>query len=399
MILTWIVLFIFVLFGLLTFRRKDLFSPWTITFCVWIVEIACFLTFDHGLYATTGNFEQAVLLWVISFCGSSFIVYDMARGNSPTKHHIAGADYNSNAFRIMFWISIICVPITVYLAYKYALANAITDNIFFELRYNTTQSENRKDSILKYTTYIALIPLLAECNAKKINTKRLILLYFLNVVLMFSSMSKISLFTSLISSVFVLVYNKRIKPRVFIYIFIAFIGLTILFSAIRSFYGDIDADRIGAVLSVYTLSPISAFDYVAESVNQTYDGSYTLRFFYQLAKSLGADVDVRSTIQDFVQIPHSTNVYTVFYQYYKDFGYFGIFIFGLINGSIYGFVYSRIAFNPKLKLFYSYLVVTLFLQFFAELFWTTLSSTIQVFLCSYLVYVRRNKKRIKYCCM
>ncbi len=377
------VLIIFIIYSLFLVRKKHLYSPWSITLIVWTVLIALFLFLNHGLYPTTGYFETSVLLWVTSFCFSSLISFLIFKNNSKPKY----SNYNQTAFRIMYWIAIICIPLSAYLTYKYVMANALSDNIFFNLRYNATSRTN-DDSILKYTSFIALIPLLAECNTKNINKKKLILLYVLNILLALTSMAKTALFTIIISSIFILIYNKKIKSITFIYVFAFFIFLTILFQGLRSFSGDIDSIEIEKTLSTYVLSPISAFDLAARSTDFTLDGSNTFRFFYKIAELIGFNVEAKDTIQEFVKVPTPTNVYTIFYQYYCDFGNIGIIILGLINGFIYGSVYALINSKPYIKLFYSYLVVTLFLQFFNELFWVVFSSVIQIGLLSYLIYYK-----------
>lgn len=376
---------------IITFKKRYLFSPWTITLGVWFVELYLYLVANHGLNESRGYFEFGLILWITSFCIASFISYSLFLQKKSLHNQIIVSQYNKKIFNIMFCLAIVCVPISAYLTYKYVTTHALSDNIFFDLRKNAT-NEEKGIELLKYVSYVALVPLLAICNAKVINWKKFIILFSLNIVLALTTMAKTSLFTVIISSIFILVNNKKVKPTVFLYVFGLFIVLTIAFNGIRSFSGDINAVDINSVLYTYILSPIPAFDYMADKITITYDGSNTFRFFFALVKSFGADVTVQNTVQDFVLIPTPTNVFTIFWQYYKDFGYFGIFIFGIFNGFIYGYVYSQINLRPSMKLFYSYLVVTLFLQFFNEIFWVTLSIVVQIYILSNLIYLNMNKK-------
>jgi oligosaccharide repeat unit polymerase len=378
---------IFCVLAALMIRKNTVFSPWSVTLIVWIVEITLFITQEHGLYPTTGNFEMAVFLWVMSFCLSSYIAFCRTRKGSTIQPHAC----NKKVYNVMFILAVICVPLSLYYTYKFVTANALSDNIFFNLRYYATDSHDAP-SFLKYTTYIALIPLLAECNSPQINKLRLLLLFCLNIMLGLATMAKTALFTTIISTVFVLSYNGKISKAVFGYVFIGFIALTILFNNIRSFSGDAGGDDAD-VISVYLLSPIPAFDTAVNLHHVSYDGSSTFRFFYQFAKSCGFDVEAKRTVQEFVRVPMMTNVYTIFYQYYLDFGYIGILIFGLVNGWIYGRVYAKINECPHLKLFYAYLFVSLCLQFFNEVFWVVFSIVIQVFILSKIIYSGTRKVR------
>jgi oligosaccharide repeat unit polymerase len=284
----------------------------------------------------------------------------------------------------MFILSVIFVPVALYYTYKFVTTNALSDNIFFNLRYYATDTHGAPE-LLKYISNIALIPLLAECNRERINTKRVMLLFCLNILLGLSSMAKTSLFTTIIASVFVLAYNGKVSKSIFAYVFVGFIALTVLFNNLRSFSGDAGSNQAD-VISIYLLSPIPAFDTAVNLHEVSYDGSSTFRFFFQVLQSCGFDVTVKRTVQEFVNVPLPTNVYTIFYQYYLDFGYIGILIFGIINGWIYGYVYGKMNESPSLKLFYSYLFVTLCLQFFNEIFWVVFSIVIQIFIWSKLIY-------------
>jgi oligosaccharide repeat unit polymerase len=367
-------------------KKDNIFSPWSVTLAVWIVEITLFVTLNHGLFPTTGNFETGVFSWVVPFCVTSYFAYKQVKSNTPIRPH----EYNKRIFNIMLILSVLFVPIALYTTYKFVMANALSDNLFFNLRYYANKDET--ESPLKYIAHVALIPLLAECNRLSINKKRFILLFLLNILLGLSSMAKTSLFTVIITTCFILTYNGKIKKSIFVYIFLGFIGLCVVFSGLRSYSGDSEEDTSG-VIATYLLSPIAAFDKAAFIHHIQYDGSSTFRFFYQLMKSLGANVDVKRTVQEFILIPTPTNVYTIFYQYYLDFGYIGIVVFGIIDGLIYGYVYGKINDSPSYKLFYAYLFVSLCLQFFNEIFFVTFSIVIQIFVLSYIVYY--NTRKIK----
>lgn len=379
-------LFIFIIIFICIFQKDDLFSPWNISLFIWILEITLYGLIDFGLDKTTGNIESAVFLWVIPFVMSSKIISD---AQSKNKKRIIYSNYNTQFAKLYYIIAILGVPLSAYFIYKYASSLGFGDNLFFNLRYTTTQSDF-DNGIVKYSSSFATVLLLGICNKKKINKLNFIIIFLLGFLTALMSMSKTSLFSLIVPVSVILCYNKKVKPTIFIYIFVLFILLTVLLAGLRSFSGDTENVDIIRIIGTYTLSPLVAFDKFAQGYNQfCFGGENTFRFIYAVLNKLDPSIAAESTIQEFINVPYPTNVYTSLIQYYSDFGYLGILVFSLVNGCIYGYVYSKINYNPALKIFYAYLTASLFLQFFIEMFWVTLSITIQVLILSYLLYSKR----------
>lgn len=103
-------------------------------------------------------------------------------------------------------------------------------------------------------------------------------------------------------------------------------------------------------------------------------------FFYVILSCLGFDVDVPTTaLQDFCDTPLPTNVYTVLFPYYKDFGFTGIALFALLEGGIIGALYkSSKTGNNIAKYLYAYIFTLLMMQFVDEQIFQGLSSIIQM---------------------
>ena len=76
--------------------------------------------------------------------------------------------------------------------------------------------------------------------------------------------------------------------------------------------------------------------------------------------------------------------HTIFYDYYCDYGFFGVFLFALIDGLLIGYVYKLSQQNDRFKIVYSYFFACLVLQFFSELFFTRFSMILQVIVFSML---------------
>lgn len=85
---------------------------------------------------------------------------------------------------------------------------------------------------------------------------------------------------------------------------------------------------------VYLLGGLVAFDKV---VRESAPGSppyYTLRFFYAVARSLGWNAEVPSIVLPFSAVPDLTNVYTIYYPYYTDFGTAGLCLLSGVLGAV-----------------------------------------------------------------
>jgi oligosaccharide repeat unit polymerase len=83
--------------------------------------------------------------------------------------------------------------------------------------------------------------------------------------------------------------------------------------------------------------------------------------------------------QDFVPCPVPINVATAMSPYFKDFGYVGVLIFGIIVGFVTGATYKLAQSGQNImKMLYAYFLITLALQFFDELLFVGLSSLFQI---------------------
>ena len=70
---------------------------------------------------------------------------------------------------------------------------------------------------------------------------------------------------------------------------------------------------------------------------------------------------------NYVYVPLPTNVYTILSPFFRDFGYTGIVIFSIVEGAIMGYLYKQaITGNTILKYIYAFVLTFIFLQFFDE---------------------------------
>ena len=111
-----------------------------------------------------------------------------------------------------------------------------------------------------------------------------------------------------------------------------------------------------------------------------------------LNKLFGFDFAVYSGGDRWVEVPVPTNVYTVMSDPFADFGYIGIFVFAVIEGLFWGFLYKRGVQQNKIqwKIFYAVYFYTLIFQFFADYIFTFFSVLLQLLIVIYFLFYKRN---------
>jgi oligosaccharide repeat unit polymerase len=116
----------------------------------------------------------------------------------------------------------------------------------------------------------------------------------------------------------------------------------------------------------YALSPPVAFCQLMPDITPQF-GTNTFETVYLFLRRFGFDVVVKEKLQDFVYVPISTNVYTIFQPFYIDFGYQGIAIFAIVYGVVSGYLYRLFRNGSAIGIcLYTYGVFVLLMQFYQE---------------------------------
>lgn len=138
--------------------------------------------------------------------------------------------------------------------------------------------------------------------------------------------------------------------------------------------GGNDGDAI-SVLWIYLLGGISAFDSILHGTSSEMNGINTFRSVLAVFASFGFDVPVVDLVQDYAYIPHPTNVYTVFFPYFVDFGIFAVFLTQFIFGAAHTLLYSLARRGSSVfAIIFSISVYPLFMQWFQDQYFSLLST-------------------------
>jgi oligosaccharide repeat unit polymerase len=154
--------------------------------------------------------------------------------------------------------------------------------------------------------------------------------------------------------------------------------------------GDTAKESIIDVIS-YQYSAIPALSvYLEENPIHIFGndlGHNTFRFIFALLASIGMVDPPPSLVQEFISVPHLTNIYTSYYFYIKDFGWTGLTLIPITLGCLHDYLY-RLATSNQSNVFLNYILVISYLPLLqsigGETYFTHISTWIQLFAVGYL---------------
>lgn len=357
-----VLIFLFsLMFILLWFFKHQVFSPWSITLLVWAVVLTMYVTIDHGLYDVTDQLIKGLVLWVVPFSLCSFTAFCLTPENKSPEWALCEKNVD-----ILTLVTIVCVPYGFIKAIQNAMQLMSSEGLAFAIRQQALDKDEGLGPI-KYMIYAAYTLLFIEANRPKIRVRRLILAIVFCLMFFFMTLGKNALFITLLSLLYLLYSNKKITLKPFFIFFAAFFVLGVVLQFFRGGTDDaINADLFLWFLSVYVVSPLQAFCTDIGNSSLVF-GEYTFRPFYSVLNTFGLNVELAPMPDNYVYVPLPTNVYTILSPFFRDFGYTGIVIFSIVEGAIMGYLYKQaITGNTILKYIYAFVLTFIFLQFFDE---------------------------------
>ena len=341
------------------------FSPWFLTIAIWALILGLYYLLDTDLYPITKQFYICFLLWLPIFCLCAFGTYMLSSdaGNNITT---GGIDFNKSLFLFFFGISLIITPLYVYRVIQIVTMFG-TEDLMTNVRTLAVYGEGQ--GILNYSAVInQALFVVALWAHPKVPMWQIVVLGLACLMNSLAIMEKGMMFFVFVSTMFVLFEKKVIRIRTILTFSILILILFYIFNLGRA--GE-DSDyqkeeTLFDFFTMYALSPPVAFCQLSPEVIPQF-GTNTFETVYLFLKRFGADVVVKDKLQEFVFVPVSTNVYTIFQPFYIDFGYRGVAFFAAVYGCVCGFLYrlSRNG-NGVGTCLYTYAVDVLLLQFYQE---------------------------------
>ncbi len=356
------------------FPDRQIFAPWNTTLIVWTVILSLYLLVHQELYAVSPQFVYGISIWVFTFVAASVAGFLLM----PAYHNKEWQVCEKNVDVITI-IALVLVPFAVYKAVQHALIMASPDELLRSIREQAINPEENQLGVVKYFAYIINVLLIIELERERIRKFRLTLVAGLGFLFFVATMAKLTLFMYIFSSLYVLYDRRRIslKPIFFFGLFLVAL-IPVMYFLRGTNDSATDTEVIGNLLIIYMVSSVVAFGEISPCSAAQW-GETTLRPFYNIMQGLGFNVATPQPIQDFCNVPVPTNVYSVLFPYYRDFGLWGIFVFALIQGIIIGAIYKQSrSGNNLMKYLYAYIFTLLMMQFFDEQVFQGISSIIQI---------------------
>lgn len=369
---------------------RDLFAPFVVGPGMWAVIIGCYYLLPNEFYPVCHEFPMAVCIWMTAFFVAS--VYTSRKVHGSVVDLRVAQEPNPWIMRAYVAITVTTIPVISAII----LWTAFTKDPEAMFRYIRVLSTGGSDDvepidfgILAYgfsVTFMCLFFVLMYFKNKWVIGT----VIFMNLLVGVVTMAKIN-FLSVFFTILYLGYVRKVfKLKHFAWGIGGFLVLSFILQTIREYGSDV---TVGDSLSLYTAASMVCFDYYAEPCTAVHFGENTFRFLYALGHPLGLCAEPIQTILPFVSIPFLANTYTILYPFYTDFGLFGVGLFAVVYGVIYGYYYKKSQSGGNVELIvYALFLVFLFLEFFAELIFTNLSLTIQYVVLAVLPFLFSKKQ-------
>ncbi len=367
--------------------NQNIFSPATITSALWLACFTLFYYLDHNLYPITQKFILNIVVWITAIWISSLSAQSFQFKN---KSKIETSDFIRD---LLLLISTICFPF-LFVWVNDALAVGESNNWAQNLRLAAIGKSKLGDEIYGGLSIIlwqiSYITELVHFNKKKLWRVLLPAIYVLSFS--FFTMSKTGFLMFFSATVTVLFIKNRISTTKILAGIIIFIIGTFLLQSIRENINFEDADSQTNFITLYILSPISAFETITPCSSEHF-GENVFKTIFAIKYKLGlSNIEPIDPILNFVQIPISTNTYTIMYPFYKDFGTWGVLIFGLILGSFWGYLFQKaVKGNTYCTIIFAYVSHMILMQFAGDFTFTNLTGLIKFMIISALLFLPTKK--------
>ena len=344
----------------------DYFSPWVLTIAIWGIVLGLYYTLDTGLYPITEQFYYCLTIWLPLFCASAIITYALTPANNSATIPAGGIDINTYIFHFFFIVSLIITPLYVYRVYQLVTMFG-TEDLMNNVRVLAVHGDGQ--GFLNYSAVINQVLFITALWAHpRISTWKVVVMGIACMMNALAIMEKGSLLLLFICILFVLYEKRIIRLRSILVSGVLVVVVFYFFNLARAVEGSDyqENETLMDFFIQYALSPPVAFCQLMPEVTPQF-GANTFCNIYIFLSRFGADVIVKTKLQEFVLVPIPTNVYTIFQPFYIDFGYRGVAFFAVVYGVASGFLYrlfrSR---NSVGTCLYTYLVYVLLMQFYQE---------------------------------
>lgn len=377
---------------------RDIMHPTPIFCLLWLMQLIG-VYFFHQIYTPLSlTVISIVILGVISFSLGGWFGSFFNRINIKSERVF---NQSNIFFSILFLICVYSFFAKVNIVFDQPGDSLARKMIGLRVR----ESIDNEDvfGIHKYfsTLSIALLLFVALVR-KKINTSKLIkflypVLFTICFLSSFFSSGRlpIIILVVMLSLVAILNYNNTNKA-LFISASTSIPIVVGIFWGVGIIYGKVD-NTFNDLLynfTTYIFSGLPALDsyiHSPEFMNRPLSlGEHTFRLIQAIGSKIGIVEPPAPLVQEFVQVPHYTNLYTIFHIYIKDFSYIGVFIFLFLIGmghSLIYIIYKKNITNEFIKYFLILSYIPLVQVIFQETYFSLLSTWVQFIMLAFILTI------------
>lgn len=396
LILSICILLLIAFGGLISYR--DVLSPVFLQPIIWLGALLALFIWSDNYYSVSGTALLLLCLSCLAFSvGAHLSIFFTKRYFYEPVKEKALDKFSIPKFvsRIIVGLSLGVFLLVLSRAFD-LVGHEILEHAYIRLRYYMTagRDEGGGYGVLSYgITFVFFSVYLMQVNAIKENTResRLLLVLQITIAIAVAVLSTgRSFVVTVIQLVFFcrLVYNTTSVGRAFIFIFILTLVVYFGLGEILGKTGG-KLDSYGGI-GAYLVAPFVAFSMFLEAHNPTWTGEYTFRFLFSILNLFGFNFPQRDIIEKFSYTPEPTNLYTIFYNYYADFGVGFVLLMFYLLGSFHGFIYGLKISRPNSDFVKYIFVLSLFpllSQLAQEAYVVSISIWIQYFIFGYIFLV------------
>lgn len=337
--------------GLNTWIYKDILHPAIIFGFLWCFQLLGISVLSSIYSPLSLDVLMIVTIGVICF---SFGCYFSSL--LPVKNILRERELRGNSLFLLFVFLLCLIGLIAQLSIVYGQPGETLARKMIGLRVKESIDNEDVFGIWKYfSTFSISFLLLLSIQVKKLHPIKFSSFLYPSMIIIclagaFLSTGRTPIITILIVLLIVKVTsrNERTRPLdIAMYTIPGLVATYAVFWGVGAFFGKVGASNMDVYYNfvTYIFSAIPALDVYIHSPDflngQPKLGEHTFRFLNAVFYKLGFASAPDPLVQEFVQVPHLTNLYTLYHIYLKDFGHAGVFIFPFILGVFHSMVYAQ----------------------------------------------------------
>ncbi|MDE3021996.1 MAG: oligosaccharide repeat unit polymerase [Pseudomonadota bacterium] len=383
---------------------RDFLYPPVIFTGVWLISLVGVLLSGDLFYELYGTALLVYLIGAIAFSVGGVLGFWLMCGN--TKHAQIGTSNAYSRRAIYRFLDVVLIVLVTGLPLYWreissGVSNVNTELMLYTIRHNEVEASGSAGSFNLINNFGGLAQFLAlvmfyEIDGSFERSWRAIISVVLAIVYGAMTGTKGGVVILLLTLYFISAIKGRrfrvlpLLGTIGLALFGFAVGVVVINLTFESYASTgVMLSEIADQILTYWLGGIVAFQRIAENPNAIESTQPIYRFFLETAHSLGINVKVPSIHADYTMIGPSINgnVYTIYFTYFKDWGWFGTVIIMLVLGMGLTFLYKRAMQGKTIAvLFYAMMLVGLVISFNGEHFFLGLNGYIKAFIFFYVVY-------------